>query len=209
MAYTRTVKLAFPITTVSGLLKELTVSTLPAKQVREIAKKHNTDHDQTGFAALDQEFELAVAMTGQPEEIIAQLKKPDYNSLTAQIDRLTNYTTPDLLEEDENLRIAAGKKVVKAEVSKENPSLLVVVSDPLSGEVADYRLQPPTVGLTRQVRIEKDNHKRGMMVASTCTGLHQDVIDMFHMPDFNYLMELISDFLTQPGDYFQKQTLTD
>ncbi|MCS2168021.1 phage tail assembly protein [Scandinavium manionii] len=209
MSYSRKMALVYPLTIAAGVLSELTVSTLSAKQVREIGKKYDTDNDPNGFHALDQEFELAVAMTGQPDDVIAQLKKPDYNSLVAQVDRLTNHTTLDLLEEDADAKREAGEKVDKIVFKPDTPTLLVAVHDPVNGDIADYRLQPPTVGLTRQLRIEKDGHKRGMMVASTCTGLHQDIIDQFHMPDFNHLMERVRDFLTQQGDFFQTATLTD
>lgn len=209
MSYSRTIPLVFPITTATGVISELTVSTLPAKQTREIGKKHDTENDPTGFNALDYEFELVTAMTGQPDDIIAQLKKPDYNSLTVQVDRLTNSNTEELLEEDQEAQREAGKQVKPLAYSKDNPLLLVGVSDPIGGHITSYQMQPPTVGLTRQIRIEKDGHKRGMMVACSCTGLHQDVIDQFHMPDFNQLMERVHDFLSQPGDFFQTETLTD
>ena len=209
MSYSRTIPLVFPITTATGVISELTVSTLPAKQTREIGKKYDTENDPTGFNALDYEFELATAMTGQPDDIIALLKKPDYNSLTAQVDRLTNSNTEELLEEDLDTQRDAGKQVKPLEYNKDNPQLLVGISDPIGGDIAGYQLQPPTVGLTRQIRAEKDGHKRGMMVASVCTGLHQDIIDQFHMPDFNQLMGRIRDFLSQPADFFQTETLTD
>ncbi|GDX06631.1 phage tail assembly protein [Buttiauxella sp. A111] len=209
MSFIRTIPLVFPITTANGVLSTLTVSTLTAKQVREIGKKFDADNDPSGFHALDQEFELAVAMTGQTDDIIAQLKKPDYNSLVVQVDRLTNYTTADLLEEEAAAKREAGEKADTITFLPDSPTLLVAIHDPVNGEMTEYRLQPPTVGLTRQLRIEKDAHRRGMMVASSCTGLHQDVIDQFHMPDFNHLMERVRDFLTQQGDFFQTETLTD
>ena len=209
MPYSRKIALVFPVTTASGVLSELTISTLSAKQVREIGKKYDTDNDPSGFNAMDQEFELATAMTGQPDDIIAQLKKPDYNSLTTQIDRLNNYSTEDIQEEDLEALREAGKKVDPLKFSKDHPVLLVPVTDAIADEITEYQLQPPTVGLTRQSRLEKDPHKRGMTVASACSGLHQDIIDQLHMPDFNQLMERVSDFLTQQGDFFQTETLTD
>ena len=209
MSYTRKITLVYPLTTATGVLSELTVSTLSAKQTREIGRKYDTDNDPSGFHAMDQEFELATAMTGQPDDVIAQLKKPDYNSLTAQIDRLTNYNSEELLAEDTDEQREAGNAVIPLAFNKDNPPLLVPVNDPITGDITHCQMQPPTVGLTRQLRNEKDAHKRGMMVASTCTGLHPDIIDQFHMPDFNYLMERVTDFLSQPGAFFQTETLTD
>lgn len=209
MAYSRVVPLVFPITTASGKLSSIDVSTLPSKQVREISAKYDLDNDPQGFNALDREFELVTAMTRQPEDIIAQLGQPDYNSLTNQVDRLVNGSTPDLLEEDAQARREAGEKVEPIKYPVDNPPLLVPVSDPINGEITDYRLQPPTVGLTRQVRKEKDGHKQGMTVAATCSSLHPDIISQLHMPDFNHLMGRVRDFLTEQGDYFQTETLTD
>jgi hypothetical protein len=207
--YTRKLILAYPITIASGLLNELTISTLPAKQVRAISKEHDLDNDPDGYNALDREFDIAVAMTGQPGDVIAQLAKPDYNSLTIQIARLINFSTPDLLEDDYQASIDSGEKLPKPVFSDDAPVLLVPVNDAISGLITEYRITPPTVGLTRQIRKEKDQDKRGMMVSATCTGLHPDVIDQMHMPDFNHLMERVRDFLTQPADFFQTETSTD
>lgn len=208
--YSREIPLAFPLTTATGPLTVVTVHTLPAKQAREIGKKYDLQNDPEGFHRLDYQFELAGAMTGLPDEVLAQLATPDYNAVTDEVDNLTYLTTQQLRDADLEKRREAGERLPKkASTENTDPVLLVPVSDPIAGPVTGYRLVPPTVGLTRQVRAERDKHKQGMIVASACSGLHHDIIDQFHMPDFNGLMESVSDFLTEKSDFYQRPTLTD
>lgn len=207
--YKRTIPLAFPVDTASGRLTSLTVSTLPAAQHRGIAQQYDLNNDPDGFNYADFEFDVAQAMSGLPAEALLQLAQPDYNSLMAEVRNLCNNTSRQLLEDDHAERRKAGENLPPLHFDENEPSLLVPLSDPIAGEVNRYTLRPPSVGLTRQVRGEKDAHKQGMLIASACTGLHHDVLDQFHVPDFNYLMERVSDFLTEKSDFFLKPTSTD
>lgn len=208
--YSREITLAFPLITSTGPLNLITVHTLPAKQAREIGKKYDLKNDPDGFNRMDYLFELAVVMTGLEESVLAQLATPDYNSLSDVVIALTQYTAQQLREEDLEKRRAAGERIpYQVPDESDAPELLEPVDDPIAGTITSYRLRPPQVGLTRQVRAERDAHKQGMMVASACSGLHHDVIEQLHMPDFNTLMERVSDFLTEKSDFYRKPTLTD
>lgn len=207
--YTRTVDLAFPLTVSDKKIAKITVGTLPAKQVRGIGEKFDLDNDPNGFNRMDYEFEVAVAMTKLAPEVLAQLSSPDYNSVIDEVRKLGNLTAEELLTEDMNNRREQGEKVGQVSFNPDEPSLLVPIDDPINGKITSYRLTPPTVGLTRKVRAERDLHLQGMMVASECSGLHSEIIDQMQMPDFNQLMARISDFLTERSAFFQKRTSTD
>lgn len=208
--YSRTIPLLNPIKTDKAELKEIVVRTVTAKQVRVAGENYDLEHDPEGFALMDYMFDLAILMTGLSETDLSMLSTPDYNSLKDEVRKLAYSTSEELLREDFARDRLAGKRGGKEpEFSLEEPSLLVPIKDEIAGEIKSYRLNPPTVGLTRKLRNEKDGHKRGMAISAQCTGLHPDIIDQFHMPDFNYLMGKMSDFLTEGSAFFQKQTSTD
>lgn len=207
--YHRTISLLFPTDTASGRLTSITVSTLTAAQHRGIAQKYDLTNDPDGFNYADFEFDIALAMSSLSAEALLQLAQPDYNSLMEEVRTLSNKTSRQLLEDDYASRRKAGENPPPLQFDENTPSLLVPVDDPIAGQVNSYTLRPPSVGLTRQVRGEKDAHRQGMLIASACSGLHHDVIDQFHVPDFNYLMERVRDFLTETSDFFLKPTSTD
>lgn len=207
--YSRTIPLLNPIKTDKAELKEIVVHTAPAKLTREVGQKYDLERDPQGIAQMDYMFDLAMLMTGLSETDISMLSTPDYNSLKDEVRKLAFNTSEDLLKEDFARHRQAGKRDKEPTISLEEPELLVPVTDEIAGEIKSYRLNPPTVGLTRKLRNEKDEHKRGMAISAQCTGLHTDIIDQFHMPDFNYLMGKLSDFLTEGSAFFQKQTSTD
>jgi hypothetical protein len=207
--YSRTIPLFKPLQTSAGVFREVVVNTITAKQTRCIREKYDLDHDLESMALMDYTFDLVQAMTGLSEAELSLLSTPDYNTIQDEVDNLSSLTSEALLKADFARRRQAGEKAKAPEFSLDNPTLLVPVEDEIKGKITDYRLLPPTVGLTRKLRSEKDKHKRGMAISSQCTGLHPDIIDQFHMPDFNYLMEKMKDFLTEGSAFFPKQTSTD
>lgn len=189
--YFRVHPLRWPITDDKGnQLTNITVYTIPMATSNKIKAEHKGDDDADRIA--NNEAYLR-HMTGLTDAEVMRLCMPDYNSLIAMVLSLSNKTTGLLRTED-------GK-----ETASDSFPLMVPVSDPFKGTVTQIEIQPPTVQMTRLVQ-EFGGEVRERKLAALATGLDETVFDQMHMPDWNQLTEVLSDFLSEAADFFPPKT---
>lgn len=189
--YFRSHPLRWPITDDKGnQLTNITVYTIPMATSNKIKAEHKGEDDAARIA--NNEAYLR-HMTGLTDAEVMRLCMPDYNSLIAMVMSLSNKTTGLLRTED-------GK-----ETDSDIFPLLVPVSDPFKGAVTQIEIQPPTVQMTRLVQ-EFGGEVRERKLAALATGLDETVFDQLHMPDWNQLTEVLSDFLSEAADFFPPKT---
>lgn len=189
--YFRTHPLRWPIKDDKGHdITSITVSTIPMATSNQIKAEHKGDDDASRIA--NNEAYLR-HMTGLTDTEVMRLCMPDYNSLIAIVLSLSNKTTSLLRAED-------GK-----ETGSDSFPMLVPVNDPFKGMVTNIDIQPPTVQMTRLVQ-EFGGEVRDRKLAALATGLDETIFDQMHMPDWNQLTEVISNFLSEDAGFFPQKT---
>ncbi|MGE9755592.1 phage tail assembly protein [Bacillus inaquosorum] len=189
--YSRLHPLRWPIADDKGnQLTTIKVCTIPLSTSSKIKAEHKGDDDAIRIA--NNEAYLR-HMTGLTDAEVMRLCMPDYNSLIAIVLSLSNKTTGLLRNEDGE------------ETDSDSFPLLVPVSDPFKGTVTQIEIRPPTVQMTRLVQ-EFSGEVRERKLAALATGLDETVFDQLHMPDWNQLTEVLSDFLSEDAGFFPQKT---
>jgi len=179
--------LRWPVTTADGeTIEILELRPFDVAEHRAALLRAGKDDD-------DQFEELAILATGQPREVIEELKRPDYISLS---NRLSEYV---------NLSSA----FFRGESPKDPDDLPLLRPIKSFGRDVDrLQLQVPTMKATKAMTKLKDPGERSVFISAHCTGIAATDITKLCVPDWTQLQERLNDFLNRPADFFQKTTLT-
>lgn len=178
-------KLNWPITLPGG-------STLAALELHPFSVSEHRAALASAGTDEDARFEaLAVLATGQPLEVIEELKRPDYVSLASWLADYVNQPA----------YYFAGKKPKDLD----NVPLLVPIRS-FGQLVENLRLQVPTMKASKAMRAEKDPLKACDFISSHCTGIAHTDITKLSVPDWTQLQGRLDDFLNKPAAYFQSAT---
>lgn len=179
--------LRWPVTTADGVkIESLELRPFDVAEHRGALLRAGNDDD-------DQFEELAILATGQPREVIEDLKRPDYISLVSRLSEYVNLSSTFFLG-------AAPK-------DPDDIPLLRPIKT-FGRDVDRLQLQVPTMKATKAMTKLKDGHERAVFISAHCTGIAATDIPKLSLPDWNQLQERLNDFLNKPADFFQKATLT-
>jgi hypothetical protein len=137
--------------------------------------------------------ELAILATGQAREVIEELKRPDYISLSL---RLSEY-----------INLPASFFLAETPTDPDDAPLLMPIKS-FGREIDRLQLQVPTMKATKAMTKLKDTHEQSVFISAHCTGIAATDITRLCVPDWTQLQERLHDFLNQPAAYFQKATST-
>ncbi|OEC32888.1 Phage tail assembly chaperone protein, E, or 41 or 14 [Pseudomonas cuatrocienegasensis] len=177
--------LQWPVTTEAG--ETLTVLELRAFNVDE----HRAALARAGDDE-DARFEqLAVLATGHPLEVIEELKRPDYVTLSKRLSEYVNMPAS----------FFSGKKPENLD----DAPLLVPIK--VMGRLVErLALEVPTMKATKVMVKMKTDHDRTDFISAHCTGIAPQEITRLSIPDWTQLQVRLSDFLNKPAAFFQSAT---
>ena len=195
--YTRIHPLRWPITDDKGNpLEKITLHTIPLSKSLEIkAPTPPGVSEEVRLVVLNEAW--LMAMSGLTAGELEQLAFPDYNSLMAMMFALSSRQADELRKHDQGDQYQAG--------DPDHPLLLVPVKDPFLGPIAQARLRPPTVKLTRLADTFSGMEREIKLVAAV-TELDETTVRSLHMPDWHQLQGRVADFLEQGADFFPQVT---
>lgn len=140
----------------------------------------------------DARFEqLAVLATGQPLEVIEDLKRPDYVSLSARLSEYVNLPASYF----------SGKKPENLD----DAPLLVPIKV-FGRELERLAIEVPTMKATKVMMKMKTDAERTDFISSHCTGIAVSEIVRLSVPDWTQLQVRLNDFLNKPAAFFQSAT---
>lgn len=177
--------LRWPVTNEDG--QTLTVLELRAFNVAE----HRAALARAGDDE-DARFEqLAVLATGQPLEVIEELKRPDYVSLSKRLSEYVNLPASYF----------SGKKPA----DPDDAPLLVPIKV-FGRELERLAIEVPTMKATKVMLKMKTDAERTDFISSHCTGIAPTEITRLSVPDWTQLQVRLDDFLNKPAAFFQSAT---
>lgn len=177
--------LHWPITTATGVkIESLELRPFDVAEHRAALLRAGEDDD----ARFE---ELAILATGQPREVIEELKRPDYISLSQRLSEYVNFPSSFFL----------GQTPADPD---DTPLLMPIKS--FGREIDRLQLQVPTMKATKAMTKLKDAAERSVFISAHCTGIAD--ITKLCVPDWTQLQGRLADFLNQPAAYFQKATST-
>lgn len=130
------------------------------------------------------EFEKIALMTGVDVDIIERLSTPDWNDAVNAANKFSTSTSYEL----------AGRRYDPSEKKVD----ILFANKPYSVE---FTL--PTVGMTRKAKRMENPQQRLRFYLLQLTELSKQQLDDMYLPDYRMIDDVVADFLSQSGDYFQ------
>lgn len=170
-----------------------------------------TEKDDQGNPIKDEKGEVKInaekllelrsfKMTGIDEKDFFDLSQPDITTIEYWNHVFTtqdSVTVARLLE----LKIGDEPWTVGNDM---NPRLL----QPLEN-CDSYALKYPTGRLTKAMNAQKTDDERTFTITAGCTDFKHDQIYQLTTPDWTYLQNRLTDFLSRPADYFRQPTSSE
>ena len=173
----------------------------------ELATKKDADKkpikDENGEVIINAEKLLELRsfkMTGIDEKDFFDLSQPDITTIQ---NWNHIFTTQDSVSVASLLGFKVGKKPWTVGDDM-NPLLL----QPLDNRDS-YALKYPTGRLTKAMDAQKTDDERTFTITAGCTDLKHDQIYQLTTPDWIYLQNRLTDFLSRPADYFRQPTSSE
>lgn len=140
----------------------------------------------------DDQFEaLLLLATGLDADVLEEIKRPDYVSLSKL---LHEYVT------------MPASYFLGANPEDPDDAALLVPIKAFGRAVDRLTIQVPAMKATKIMRKLKTGTQRADFISSHCTGLSPDDITRLSVPDWNQLQVRLDDFLNKPAAYFQSAT---
>lgn len=140
----------------------------------------------------DDQFEaLLLVATGLEPEVLEQVKRPDYVTLSKRLFEYVNQPASAFLG--------------KIPDDPDDAPLLV----PFKGvgrEIDRLTLQVPAMKATKVMRKLKTSEEKADFISAHCTGLSAPELGRMSVPDWNQLQGRLDNFLNKPADFFQTAT---
>lgn len=174
--------LRFPITLEGG--ESLTAISLRAFSVAE----HRKALAEAGKDTDDQFEALLRVASGLSEEVLEQIKRPDYVSLSSKIHEYISLPASFFLESTPK--------------DPDDAPLLVPVKG-MGRMIERLQLQVPSLKVSKMMRKLKTDHDRADFCSAHCTGLSVPEIQSLAIPDWTQLQDRLNDFLNKPAHFFQ------
>ncbi|MFA0055136.1 hypothetical protein [Vibrio echinoideorum] len=158
----------------------------------------NPEKDKNGQDKINSEKLLELRsckMTGLSESELLELAQPDINTI-----EYWNhiFTTQDSETVARLLEISVDKKPWSVG-NNMKPCLLQALDG-----CDSYALKYPTGRLTKAMNAQKTDDDRTFTITAGCTDLSHDQIYQLTTPDWTYLQNRLTDFLSQQADYFRR-----
>ncbi|MGL4265025.1 MAG: phage tail assembly protein [Afipia sp.] len=173
--------LRFPIQTDAG---ELTTIPLRAFSVAE----HRKALAEVGKDEDDQFEALLRLASGLSEEVLDQVKRPDYVSMAEKI--------------YEYISLPASYFLESVPKDPDDAPLLVPIKG-VGRMIERLQLQVPSLKVSKVMRKLKTDAERADFCSANCTGLSVPEIQSMAVPDWTQLQARLNDFLNKPADFFQ------
>lgn len=130
------------------------------------------------------ECEKIALMTGVDIDVIERLSTPDWNDVATAANKFSKLTSYDL----------AGRKYDPSE-----KKVTILFAD--KPYTVNFTL--PTVGMTRKAK-KMDNPQQILrFYLLQLTELSKQQLEDMYIPDYRMIDDVVADFLSQSGDYFQ------
>ncbi|TDF41885.1 phage tail assembly protein [Alteromonadaceae bacterium M269] len=160
-------------------LSTLDVSPIDVMSYEALRKNHNDDDER--------ERDLISQSTGVAIDVLVTLKTPDYNSVRQLVrdfvDKPSNHFIPKM--------------------DKDEPTLLVPIKGDDGKDIKNYTLECPTVDVSDKMKNFKEDSEKSVFLASACTTLSHSEVEKLSMPDWNFLLDRLNDFLSESADFFR------
>lgn len=143
----------------------------------------------------DEQFEaLLVLASGLDQDVVEQIKRPDFVSLGGIL--------------SEYIKLPASYFLERLPEDPDNGVPLLVPIKTVSGQRDSLDLQVPALKATKIMQKLKGVHEPTDFISSHCTGLSVQEIQSLSCPDWTQLQDRLNSFLNKPADYFQTATST-
>lgn len=142
----------------------------------------------------DDQFEAILVMaSGLDEDVIEQIKRPDFVSLAKIINEYISLPASYFLERKFD--------------DLDCVPLLVPIKT-AAGPIDSLTLSVPSLKATKIMKKLKTEDERADFISAHCTGLGAADVQRLSVPDWSQLQDRLNDFLNKPADFFQSATLT-
>ncbi len=199
--------LRWPLTLDDGqVLKELPLRPILHKEHTTLLAElddQKAARAANGDAMDDAEFDdiaflgLATLATGQPENVILQMKRPDFNALAERVYKMVALTSHHFMTAEQ-----------QRTSTKDNPLLLVPLKASDGVTYERIELDVPDLMASRMMRRIKDRVERAEFITAKCTGLIAHDLHQLTVPDWNTLQNRVNDFLNETAESFPLPTST-
>ncbi|MCL9783672.1 hypothetical protein M9194_19795 [Vibrio sp. S4M6] len=164
----------------------------------ELVKKA-TKKDEQGEEQVDPQSLIdlrSCAMTGLSLEDLLALSQPDINTIEHWNHTFSTQDSESVASLLDFRNWTVGDEMI--------PKLLQPIKERNS-----YQLKYPTGRVTRAMQVQKTDDERTFTISIGCTDLEHDELYQLSTPDWTYMQNRLSDFLSQQADYFRQPTSSE